>query len=122
MPPIVRFSSTVRFGKILPTLGDHRDAPAEHHLGHQTREGRAVEGDRPVLGFERAGERAEQGGLAGAVRAERRDDLAVRDLERNVTDRDDRAVRDGQPLDDEQGRTGLGGHGHPVLPPFVGHA
>ncbi len=64
----------------MPPLGHQRDAATNDRLGHEAGEGRAVERDRAALGLQRAGERAEQGRLAGAVGPERRDDLTRRDL------------------------------------------
>ena len=69
MPPIVRFSSTVSLGEHVAALGDQRDAAAHDRLGHEARERRAVEHDRAALRLQGAGERAQQGRLAGAVRA-----------------------------------------------------
>ena len=54
---------------------------------------RAV-GDLALLGVEEPGDRLQGGGLAGAVRAEERDDLAPRDLEREPLQDEDHVVVD----------------------------
>ena len=71
-------------------------------IGAQRRHVGAVERDpaaeRPV----RAGDGAKERGLAGAVRADQRDDLAFVDREIDVAHRLQQAVADVEPLDREQ--------------------
>src|SRR2546430_1867442 len=55
-----------------------------------------------VTGAQQTADRAEQGGLSGAVGPDEGDDLAAADLERDVVQRDDRAVADLEVGDGEE--------------------
>jgi hypothetical protein len=92
------------------------DAPALHHLADaRPDDARRVEavdrlpleadralGDRAAVDVEEARDRAQHGRLAGAVRAEQRDDRALGDLDRDALEHeDDVLVHDLEVLDDE---------------------
>ena len=59
------------------------------------------DGDRAGLAAQQARDRVQRGGLAGAVRADERDDLALVYLEGNVTQRMNQAVVNVDVLDFE---------------------
>ena len=61
----------------------------------------SLEGDRAALRRQQAGDGVQRGGLAGAVRADERDDLALVYLEGNVTQRMNQAVVNVDVLDFE---------------------
>jgi hypothetical protein len=68
---------------------------------------RAVERDPALGGRERAGDGPQQRGLAGAVRADQRDDLAPLDGERHGRDRPQQAVTDDEVTDVEEAQSTL---------------
>jgi hypothetical protein len=86
--------------------------PALQHVGEaeghplvspQSVDAAPVELDPPVPRPDEPGHAVEEGGLAGAVRAEERDDLALVDLERDVPQDLEIAVGDREPLDLQHG-------------------
>src|SRR6266542_714659 len=91
------------------------DAVADDLLGRELVEPHAVEldgavGDLSLLGVEEPGDGLERRRLAGPVRPEQRDDLPVRDLEREpLQDEDDVVVDDLDVLQDEHGSPGRRG-------------
>ena len=80
-----------------------------HHARVDGSRGRPLDAHLAVGGFEEADRELQQGGLACAVRADQRDELATIDLEADVVEGDAFAVALGEPFDDERGLGGLGG-------------
>ena len=77
----------------LPALGHLRDAERDARMARAARSiGRPSKQDAAGGDRLHAGDRAQQRGLAGAVGADQRDDLAGRDLERDAVQRLDAAV------------------------------
>src|SRR5262249_43918780 len=73
-----------------------------------------LEHDPPAARRDDARDRAQRRGLAGAVGADQRDDLALVDLDRDALERLDRAVVRVDLLDDEDGALAVGLRGHGV--------
>ena len=102
---MVRHDDVLERGHLLE---DGRLLECPHHAlaGHGMRlepaDPLAVEQDLAVGRRQERGDQLEQRALAGAVRADHREDLAVRDLEADVVDRDQAAEALGQMLDAEQ--------------------
>jgi hypothetical protein len=94
-------------------FGDERDAPADHDVARAALDRLAVEADAAGLRDERAGDRLDGGGLAGAVGAQKRDHLARADLERDPAHGGD-AVIGVSEVGDGQVRPGAG-HGAQAL-------
>ena len=86
----------------LAPLGDVADAEAKEPVGRLAGDDVAVEADRPSAGRREPHDRAERGGLAGAVAAEQRRDLAARHLERHAAEDLALAVEGLESLDREQ--------------------
>ena len=63
------------------------DAAAAHFVGRQPVDARALECDAARVRREHAGDQIEQRGLAGAVRADHREDRALRHGKADVGDR-----------------------------------
>ena len=91
-----------QLGEHVTTLRDERDPPPDDRLRRHAEDRRAVEPHRAGSRLQRAREGPQQRGLPRPVRAERGDDLPVRDPERDIPERDHAAVGDGEPLDLEQ--------------------
>ncbi len=85
--PISRFSSTDHVGKDLPPLGDLADAEIADAVARLAGDLFALEADRAARRAVHPGDGADQRGLAGAVRADDGDDLALGDLERDAVER-----------------------------------
>ena len=104
-----RFSATVRLGNTFSRSGTSA-MPSRvivvrrPVLDALALEGDAALGDPRIVDAEEAGDGAQRGGLAGAVGAEQRDDLAARDRERDALQRRDGAVIDHLELVDAQQR------------------
>src|SRR4051812_45999708 len=84
-----------------PALGRLRDADLGDGVARQPLDLGAVEDDAAHPRRHDARDRAQRRRLAGAVRADERDDLAFVDLERDALERLDRAVERVDVLDDE---------------------
>src|SRR5216684_4039822 len=68
----------------VPPLRDMGEPERDQRLRLVALDGRAIEDDRAALRPDEAGDDAQSGGLAGAVRAEERDDLALAHLQRDA--------------------------------------
>src|SRR5207302_2597494 len=91
-----------------PSLQHLHDPPADDRLRGQPVDAGAGVGDRsvpdaPVLGPEQPRDRPEGRGLAGAVRAEERDDPAARNAERHALEDLDHVMVDDLDIVDEEG-------------------
>ena len=80
-------------GEDAPALGDVGDPERGPVARSEGSEVPPSIGDAAGLGRDRAGDRLEQGRLAGAVRTDDRHELALADLERHVGERPESAVR-----------------------------
>ena len=99
--------------------GERREhAAAARHLRHAARgdlvrrrvgDLAPVEDHRAAVGLDHAGDRLQQRRLAGAVRAEQRDDLALVDLEVDAEQHLHAAVGDVEPAHEQQLRPALRG-------------
>ncbi len=83
-------------GEDPPVLGDEGHATAQHLVGGRTGDVLAVEAHRPRGRGQQPGDRGQRRGLARAVGADERDDLALVDPQPEVPDRGDRPVAGGQ--------------------------
>ena len=100
--PICRFSSTRHAREDAPALGRLRDAQLRDLVRRHLRDVAAVEGDRAFARARIAEDRHHQRGLAGAVGADQRDDLAFVDVEVDALQRHDVAVEGLDAADGEQ--------------------
>ena len=84
--PTAMFSRTVSAANGC-TIWNVRAMPRAQQVRRQAGDVRAIEADAARVGRTKAGDRREQRGLARAVRADQRDDLALRDVKRCAVDR-----------------------------------
>src|SRR5581483_11947837 len=94
-----------QFAEDPPPLRHERDAGARHVLGPQADERASVQKD--VAGDDGRGahDRVQRRRLAGAVRPDQPDDLALRDLERQTANGADASVADGERIERERGHS-----------------
>src|SRR4051794_24811160 len=106
-----------------PALGRLRDPDLGHGVARQALDLRAVEHDPSGARRHDAGDRPQRRRLAGAVRADQRDDLTLVDLERDALERLDRAVEGVDVLHEEDGlvavRRGPVAGAHAWLPRYA---
>jgi hypothetical protein len=89
------------------TLGDLHDAQRDHVMGRHVGQVLSVETDGSLSGDEEAADRVEGGGLACAVGADERDDLALFDRQGDPLERVDVAVVGVEVVHLEQGHVSL---------------
>ena len=87
-----------------PAFGNDRDAGGAEAMRRQPRDVRAVEADAPGAGALDAAERVDQRRLAGAVRADDREQLAGLQPQRDAPERRRGAVPDLEAVDVKHGR------------------
>ncbi len=94
------------------------DAAPADLVGRQAVDALAGESDRAAVGRVDAGDHVEQSGLAGAVRADHREDRALRHLEADLVDREQAAEALADRLDRKQRAHGaLSGEAEPAREP-----
>src|SRR5207248_5905421 len=81
-----------------------RDAPVADRVGREAGQLLTEEDDRARRSPERAGDAVEHRGLAGAIRADQAEDLALHDLERDRVERGEAPEVLGDPPDRQQDR------------------
>jgi hypothetical protein len=86
----------------VPPFRHQRDAAADHEMGRQPGDVLAGEADAPGARGWVATDRAHQGGFAGTIGADQRDDLVRRHLERDAAQRLDRTIGGGDVLEREE--------------------
>jgi hypothetical protein len=87
-----------------PPLRHMGDAQCDDRFGAHAVDAPAVEGDFPATRLRQPGDRAQGRALARAVRADQRDDIAVRDRHRNAFQRSDLLIMNREVGDPEQHR------------------
>ena len=112
--PSSRLSLTVRFAKMPRPSGTCETPIAVITCGLMPVMSRPSYVTSPRLRLEQAGDRAQRRRLAGAVRADERDDLALVHVEVDAVQRRDVAVRDFEVADaEERGHTPAASAGSP---------
>ncbi len=77
------------------SFGRHRDAARDEFVRRLAADVFVFESDFAGAWFEQAGDRAQRGGFAGAIRADQRDYFTLLDVQRNAGQRLDGAIVNG---------------------------
>ena len=104
----------------LDVLERARDAAPDDAVRRRVQQALAVEVELARVGLVEPRDHVEERRLAGAVRADQPDDLALLDVERDVVDRDDAAEAAGDVADGEQRHRGDSNRGNRTAPAVSG--